>query len=109
MRIVLIAKPGHENTGVGRYSIKLRAALQALGHEVLVVHPTVPLPGWLVRAVRRLLGWDLQAFFENYPVWARYPSADVYHITSQNLATLLFFQLSPIPTIVTVHDIIVTP
>lgn len=106
MRIALIAKRGHEDTGVGRYAGQLRAALEALGHEVLIVHPIVPLPQMLVRVIRRLLGWDLVAFFNTYPVWARYPQADVYHITSQNLATLLLLRRPPGPTVITVHDII---
>jgi len=106
MRIALIAKPGHENTGVGRYTAQLRAALEALGHEVVVVHPAAPVPGVVVRAAHRLLGWDLAAFFDNYPVWARYPRADVYHVTSQNLATLLLLRRPPGKTVVTVHDII---
>ena len=106
MRITLVTKPEHEDTGVGRYTAHLGTALEALGHEVLVVHPTVPLPGMLVRAVRRLLGWDMDAFFNNYPIWARYPPANVYHVTSQNLATLLLLRRPPGPTVVTVHDII---
>ena len=106
MRVALVAKPGHEATGVGRYTSELRAALEALGHEVVVVHPIVPLPRIVVRAVRRLLGWDLAAFLDNYPVWARYPEADIYHITSQNLATLILWRRPPGPTVITVHDII---
>jgi len=106
MRVVLIAKPGHEATGVGRYSSELRAVLEALGHEVVVVHPTVPLPRTLLRVVWRLFGWDLETFFSSYPVWARYPKADVYHITSQNLATLLLLCRPPGKVVVTVHDII---
>lgn len=106
MRIALIAKPGHADSGVGRYTAQLRAALEAQGHEVILVHPAIPLPGALVRAVRRLLGWDLAAFFDNYPVWARYPRADVYHVASQNLATLLLLRRPPGKTVVTVHDII---
>jgi hypothetical protein len=84
----------------------LCAALETLGHEVLVVHPTIPLPGVLVRLVRRLLGWDLATFFNNYPLWARYPRADVYHLTSQNLATLMLFRPPPGPAVITVHDVI---
>jgi len=106
MKVALVTKPEHKDTGVGRYTAHLGTALEALGHEVLVVHPTVPLPGMLVRAVRRLLGWDLDAFFNNYPIWARYPRAEVYHVTSQNLATLLLLRRPPGPTVVTVHDII---
>ena len=72
MRIVLVSKPGHANTGVGRYAIELARHLRAEGHEVTEVHPVVPLPKWLVRLIRRL-GWDLNAFFNNYPVWASNP------------------------------------
>lgn len=106
MRVALIAKPGHADSGVGRYTAQLRAALEALGCEVMVVHPVAPLPAFVVRIVRRLLGWDLTAFFDNYPVWARYPRADICHVTSQNLATLLLLRRPPGKTVVTVHDII---
>jgi hypothetical protein len=106
MRIALIAKPGHADSGVGRYTAQLRAALEAQGHEVIVVHPAAPLPAAVARTVRRLLGWDLTAFFNNYPVWARYPRADVYHLTGQNLATLLLLRRPPGVTVVTVHDLI---
>jgi SAM-dependent methyltransferase len=105
MRVALIAKPGPEDTGVGRYTAQLRAALLARGHEVVVVHPIVPLPTALVRAARRWPGWDLTAFFDNYPVWVRYPLADLYHFTAQHLATLLLFRPPPGPAVVTVHDL----
>lgn len=104
-RVALIAKPGPEGTGVGRYTAQLRAGLLAQGHEVIVVQPIVPLPAALVRAARRWLGWDLAAFFDNYPVWARYPRADLYHYTAQNLAALLLFRPPPGPAVVTVHDL----
>lgn len=106
MRIALIAKPGHADSGIGRYTAQLRAALEAQGHEVVLVHPVAPLPAAVVRGVRRLLGWDLAAFFDNYPVWARYPRADIYHLAGQNLATLLLVRRPPGVTVVTVHDII---
>jgi len=106
MRIALIAKPGHADSGVGRYTRELASALTKLGHEVIIVYPMCPFPEWLVRGVRRLAGRDLRAFFENYPVWARYPEADIYHITSQNLATLMLFRRPPGKTVITVHDII---
>lgn len=106
MRIALVAKPGGEDTGVGRYTAQLHAALKEQGHEVIIVHPVVPLPVMLVQAAQRLLGWDLAAFFDTYAVWAWYPKADIYHVTSQNLATLLLLCRPPSPIIVTVHDII---
>ena len=105
MRIVLVSKPGHANTGVGRYAIELERHLRAEGHEVTVIHPLVPLPTWLVGVIHRF-GWDLKAFFNTYPIWTSYPAADIYHLTSQNLATLMLIRRPPGKTIITVHDII---
>lgn len=74
--------------------------------EVNRIAPALPpLPRAIYRALRRL-GLDLQAFLTNYPVWARYPDADIYHLTSQNLASLLLFRAPRGLRIVTVHDII---
>ena len=106
MHIALIGKRGHADTGVGRYAIELAHQLRAHGHQVTVVHPVVPFPHWLVHLLRRWPGWDLEAFFENYPIWANYPAASIYHMTSQNLATLMLFHRPPGETMVTVHDII---
>ena len=106
MRIVLVAKPGHENTGVGRYACELSSALVALGYDVTIIHPLIPFPAFLLEPLKNLLGWDLQAFFHTYPLWARYPQADLYHLTSQNLATLMHFHPPPGNTVVTVQDII---
>lgn len=106
MRIALIAKPGHGNTGVGRYTVQLQRELEALGHEVVIVYPVVPIPRSLAKLIYQLLHRDLTAFFETYPVWVRYPEADIYHITSQNLATLMILRRPPGPSVVTVHDIL---
>jgi glycosyltransferase involved in cell wall biosynthesis len=105
MHIALIAKPGHTHTGVGRYVQELERHLRAQAHQVTVVHPKIPLPKGLISLGGRL-GWDLQAFFNNYPLWARYPEADIYHITSQNLATLMHLSRPPGKTVITVHDLI---
>lgn len=105
-RVVLIAKPGGAHTGVGRYVHMLYQELSADGAQVERIAPTVPpLPSAAYTAIRRL-GPDLRAFFLNYPLTAKYPSADVYHLTSQNLASLLLFRRPPGRVIVTVHDII---
>ena len=106
MRIALIAKPGHEDTGIGRYTAQLQKTFEEMGHEVLVVHPTIPLPAGLLRIVKQFLGWDLKAFFANYPVWIRYPQADIYHLVGQNLAIIMILKKPPGKTVVTVHDII---
>ncbi|PDV99082.1 glycosyltransferase family 4 protein [Candidatus Chloroploca asiatica] len=104
--IALIAKPGGPQTGVGRYVQMLQHGLEAEGLRVSRVAPIAPpLPSMVYFALRRL-GADVRTFLMNYPVWADYPSADVYHLTSQNLATLLLFRRPPGRVIVTVHDII---
>ncbi len=106
MHIALIVKPGHPDTGVGRYAACLQMALENLGHQVSVVHPINPLPGWIRRLFRRWLRMDVEEFFNTYPLLAHYPKADIYHLTSQNLATLMYFCRPPGKVVVTVHDII---
>jgi glycosyltransferase involved in cell wall biosynthesis len=106
MHVVLIAKPGHTDTGVARYVRALSRALQAQGITITIVAPHVPLPRIVVRWVHRWMRWDLDAFFRNYPVWAQYPPADLYHLTSQNLASLLVICPPRGKTVVTVHDLI---
>jgi glycosyltransferase involved in cell wall biosynthesis len=105
-QIALIAKPGGPNTGVGRYVQMLHQGLHEAGIDAERVAPTVPpLPQSLYRLLRRL-GADARTFFLNYPIAAKYPSAEVYHLTSQNLASLLLLRRPPGKLVVTVHDII---
>jgi hypothetical protein len=104
MRVALIAKPGQADTGVGRYTARLRAALEAQGHEVILVHPSPP-PAAIARAARRL-GRDPAAFFATYPLRVRYPPADLYHFAAQHLVVLLLLRPPPGPALVTVHDLI---
>lgn len=106
MQIALIVKQDHSDTGVGRYVSSLERELRAKDHEVKIVLPIVPLPGFVIGLIRKWFGWDLEAFFQNYPVWARYPQADIYHLTSQNLATLALLRHPPGKVVLTVHDII---
>ena len=106
MHIALITRANHGGTGLGRYSVELEQMLRALGHEVTLVTPTLPLPAWLMRSIKHWLGWDLAIFFNDNAVWATYPPADVYHLTSQNLATLLLFRRPRGKTVVTVHDVL---
>lgn len=106
MKVGLIKKTNRIDCGVGRYSTELAHCLLEAGHDVVEVTPIVPLPRGLLNVIYRLLGWDLEAFFRNYPLWIRYPEADVYHLASQNLATLMIFHKPPGKTVVTVLDLI---
>lgn len=103
--VALIAKPGGPNTGVGRYVYHLQQGLRELNIRTTRVAPAVPpLPEVGYQLIKRL-GADVPTFLRNYPVWANYPAADVYHITSQNLASLLMFRRPRGKVVVTVHDI----
>jgi glycosyltransferase involved in cell wall biosynthesis len=48
----------------------------------------------------------MRAFFKSYPLYVHLGPADVYHITAQTMATLLWAQRFPAPVLVTVLDII---
>lgn len=104
--VALVAKPGGAHTGVGRYVYMLHAGLRAAGVDAVRVAPSLPPLTGVGYTMLRKLGLDARAFFGTYPVWAQYPRADVYHLTSQNLASLLLFRRPPGKVVVTVHDII---
>lgn len=106
MRVGLIAKRGSSKTGLGRYSDALKRGLEACGHETISVSPSVPVPRLLRTRLTRLASLDIEAFLNNYPIVPRYPDADLYHFTSQNLATQLRLRRPPGPVVVTVHDIL---
>jgi glycosyltransferase involved in cell wall biosynthesis len=106
MSVVLMAKPGGAQTGIGRYVTELTRGLEARGRPAPVVWPSTPLPGWMTEKVKQAAGFDLPTFFANFPAWAAWPRADVYHLTSQNLASVLYLRRPPGKVIVTVHDII---
>lgn len=106
MKVGMINKTSRTDCGVGRYTAELAQCLREAGHDVIEAAPIVPLPRCLLNIIYKLLGWDLEAFFCNYPLWLRYPEADVYHLTSQNLATLMIFHKPPGETLVTVLDLI---
>lgn len=104
--VALIAKPGGPDTGVGRYVQMLHQGLCTAGINAVRIAPSVPpLPTRAYQLIK-WLGADVQTFLLNYPLWAAYPPAEVYHLTSQNLASLLLFRHPPGRVVITVHDII---
>lgn len=105
-QVALIAKPPQTHTGVGRYVQMLVRELQIAGQAARQVSPSLPpLPPALYDGLLRAR-LDLRAFLLNYPIWASYPPAGTLHITSQNLASLLWVRRPAGRTVVTVHDII---
>jgi len=104
--VALIKKPGRVDSGVGRYTAELEQSLISAGLELVEVFPIVPIPKGVIKLISRLICWDLHSFFITYPIWITYPRADIYHLTSQNLATLMIFHKPPGRTLLTVHDLI---
>lgn len=101
MHISLITKSPDTVTGLGRYSSTLYHHLIEQGLEISCEFPHTPLPAPVAQMGRRI-GWDLPAFFRSYPVWSQFVPADLYHLTSETLASLLL--LNPLrPVVVTVH------
>jgi glycosyltransferase involved in cell wall biosynthesis len=100
----MVARTDSRTTGLARYVYSLHDAFQAAGHNVELVAPSSPpLPAKLYALLSRR-GLDARTFFSNYPVRIQLEGADLCHITSQNLATLMQVRRMP-PTVVTVHDL----
>jgi glycosyltransferase involved in cell wall biosynthesis len=105
-RVALVMKRERVMTGLGRYAAELESGLAQLNHDTVRSYPTLPLPDTLANSIKRSTSLDLRAFFNNYPVIPRYPRAEIVHLTSQNLATLLAIRRPACPVVVTVHDIL---
>jgi glycosyltransferase involved in cell wall biosynthesis len=102
----LLAKADPTLTGTSRYARDLARGLEAAGLDVSLDFLALG-PGLhsMAHGLKRL-GIDLGAFFASYPLRAHLKSADIYHITTQTMATLLWLQRFPAPVLVTVLDII---
>lgn len=106
LTVGLVARREPGVTGTSRYAESLLRALRALDLKPECIESGVGrLTGKLTRLGQKL-GVDLDTFFAQYPLSLRRHAVDVYHLTSQNLATLLVFQRFDRPVVVTVHDII---
>lgn len=106
LRVQMIARPGRGHTGTSRYADDLYRAVRAAGTDVVLTRvPAAPALLGLTRVLKRE-GVDLDAFFDSYPLGVGVEQAEVYHLASQTLATLLLFQRFPGPTVVSVLDVI---
>lgn len=105
LRVQLINKPVSPRTGIGRYATEIERGLRDAGATVRAVPLTKSVPQ-VVNQLAKRIGYDVDTFFESYPVRAQTRSGYVTHLTSQGLATLLLTQRLPRPVIVTVHDIL---
>ena len=102
MRIELVTDSvGMGTTGLGRYASTLFRELACLGVDVHHARPRVPL-GKVMAYLGQGFSLDPITFFSNYPVAITSKGADVYHLATENLASLLMFSRLR-PVVVTVH------
>ncbi len=94
------------DTGTGRYADGLAAALRAEGVEIDVRHPQRPTAIVPLHRVPLLRRFDLDTFFDSYPLGVPPTSASLLHLASQTLASGLFLGRRRTPTIVTVLDVL---
>lgn len=104
--IGLVARAEAAITGTSRYADGLRDGLAARGITTRIAPiDTRFLPRPLTSAAG-LAGFDLERFFTHFPLRMKTPPVDAYHLTTQNLASVLVTQRLRHPSLVTVHDII---
>jgi glycosyltransferase involved in cell wall biosynthesis len=109
LRVDLITPSLAAACGMSRYALSLGKALtrQGVGARLVPVGEQ-PIPGALVR-LGAGLGYDLVSFFQTYPIsLPRDVGRDggLLHLTAQTLSTLLATRRRPVPTVLTIHDII---
>jgi glycosyltransferase involved in cell wall biosynthesis len=102
MKIRIVSKPSQSMTGTRRYTEALAAGLASHGHEPEMVAPQMP----PFAALTKGMGIDLASFFSSYPISLPKGKADICHIPTQTMATLLNTMRFTCPVIVTVLDII---
>jgi glycosyltransferase involved in cell wall biosynthesis len=107
MQIQLLGRQYNQMIGLARYTTCLCQAMDEAGIAYSMAQPVQP---WFVRAGHRALqpfGFDVRTFFTTYPVAAS-PLANgvLTHLTTQQMAVLLWFRPRLRPAVVTVHDIV---
>lgn len=100
--VELVSRPATTPSGLSRYADTLARYLQVAGVPLRRQPTSMPPVLRPLARLGRAADYDLPTFFENYPLWAQQSDNALYHLTSENLASLLVWQ--PLqPTIVTVH------
>jgi glycosyltransferase involved in cell wall biosynthesis len=102
--VVMVARTDSRTTGLARYVYSLADRFMTSGQSARLAPPLPPPLAAQLYPLLSKRGIDVRTFFKNYPVRVNLAGADVCHLTSQNLATLLCLRPMP-PTVVTVHDL----
>lgn len=104
MNINLVVKPTKQIFGISRYSNNLEFHLKRIGIDVRVINSSIPNVLKPISKLLRPAGFDLDSFFETYPINIDNSSDSIYHLTNETLASVLNFRKIK-PCLVTVHGI----
>lgn len=105
-RVCLVSREEPGVTGTSRYVHRLEQGLRERGLDV--VHLQTRPAGWfrrIVRAAGKPVSLDGVTFLSAYPLWLRWPRADIYHLTVHTYASALVIAPPPGPAAITVHDL----
>lgn len=103
--LTLFAKREPSVTGTSRYTAALARELAGLGWRTVVRDSRAPWPSWLVGLAGRG-GIDPAAFWSSYPLVPPIPRGQLCHLTGQTIASAISVVRLPVPTVVTVHDVV---
>ena len=106
MKIQLVVRSYSKKFGLSRYTESICKALKDVGIDYELITPDYPI--W-VRGVHQLLkpfGFDTKRFFTTYPIRANLQHDALTHLTTQQMAALLWRNPKLHPVVITVHDIV---
>ncbi len=104
--IQLVVRQYKQKFGLARYTAAILRALEGAGTPYSLVSPRHPNPVRAAHALLAPLGLDARTFFTTYPVAAPIKAGALKHLSTQQMATLLWTNAHIHPVVVTVHDIV---
>jgi glycosyltransferase involved in cell wall biosynthesis len=106
LKIQLFVRSYVDKYGLSRYTESICTALENAGIDYRIVTPEYPLWVKAAHAILQPFGFDTKRFFTTYPISAQLDKNALIHLTTQQMATMLWRRPHLHPTVITVHDII---
>lgn len=106
MEIQLVVREYQKKFGLARYTATILQALEEAGTCYSLAAPNYPLPVKAAHSMLAPFGFDVRRFFTTYPISASLKGSALKHLTTQQMATLLWTNANIHPVVVTVHDIV---
>ncbi len=106
MKINLLVRDYKYKYGLSRYTASICNALANKKIDYSLVTPAYPFPIDAVHKALKPFGLNTKRFFTTYPLSASLCVNTLTHLTTQQMASLLWLNPYLHPTVVTVHDIV---